>query len=192
MPSAKFIKSAVLPKDFPPDKGVEIAIAGRSNAGKSSLINVITNHRIAKVSSTPGKTRLLNFFEINKKYTLVDMPGYGWAARSGDEMAEWQGMIEGYLLGRESLCGLILVMDIRREWSSDERMIKRFVNAEGIPMAIVLTKADKLTKNEVAKAKAKMQRESALQDVFVVSSLKKVGHEELEEWVFENWVKPHL
>lgn len=189
---ARFIKSAVLAKDFPPDKGVEIAVTGRSNAGKSSLINLITNHRIAKVSSTPGKTRLLNFFEINKKYVLVDMPGYGWAARGGDEMENWQGMIENYLLGRQALKGLLLIMDIRREWDEHEALLKQFAETHGFDLAVVLTKSDKLTRNEINRAVARIRKDAELENVFVVSSLKKTGHEELEEWVYLNWVKPNL
>lgn len=192
MAFARFIKSAVHPKDFPPDRGVEIALAGRSNAGKSSLINLLTNHRIAKVSGTPGKTRLLNFFEINGKYTMVDMPGYGWAARSGDEMREWESMIENYLSARQALKGLLLVMDSRRSWAEEEEMLKAFAGRVGFPIAVVATKTDKLTRNEMAKAIAKLKKESGLADVFPISTLKKTGHMELEDWVFHNWVKPAL
>lgn len=192
MPSAKFLKSAVLPKDFPPDRGVEIAIAGRSNAGKSSLINLLTNHRIAKVSGTPGKTRLLNFFEINGKYTLVDMPGYGYAARAAGEMEEWQRMIETYLMTRDSLRGLVLVMDSRRDWTDDEDLLKKFTDRLGVPMVVVLTKADKLTRNQGASAKAKVVKASGAAAVFLTSTLAKTGHTEMEDWVFQNWVKPAL
>lgn len=192
MPSIRFIKSAVLPRDYPEEQGVEIAIAGRSNAGKSSLINLLSGSRIAKVSSTPGKTRLLNFFEMNKKYTLVDMPGYGFAARSNKEVNEWHEMVEAYLTTRASLHGLILVMDIRRKWTDDEELLKQFADRRGIPMAVVQTKADKLNKNEINKAVASLQRSAKLIDVFPVSTLKKTGHREFEEWVFESWVRPAL
>lgn len=188
---AKFIKSAVLPKDFPPDQGVEIAFAGRSNAGKSSLINLLNNHRIAKVSATPGKTRLMNFFSIDDKYVMVDMPGYGWAARSVDEMEAWQGMIEGYISGRRSLKGLLLLMDIRREWTADEELLKSFVDRLGCPLAVVLTKADKVSKSDVNLAKARVLKASGAAAVFAISTLKKQGHDELEEWYYEHWVKPH-
>ncbi|MBX3039969.1 MAG: ribosome biogenesis GTP-binding protein YihA/YsxC [Bdellovibrionaceae bacterium] len=193
MPSARFIKSAVHPHEYPPDRGLEIAIAGRSNAGKSSLINLMTGSRIAKVSGTPGKTRLLNFFEMNGgKYTLVDMPGYGFAARSGDEMHDWHQMVESYLASRQVLRGLLLVMDIRREWTKDEDMLKGFTDHRGLPMAVVLTKSDKLSRNEIQKAVAALKKKSSLNHVFVVSSLKKTGHVEFEEWLYENWVKPAL
>lgn len=188
--SVTFIKSAVLPKDFPPDRGVEIAIAGRSNAGKSSLINLWTGSKIAKVSGTPGKTRLLNFFDIDRKYVLVDMPGYGWAARSQDEITAWQEMIENYLTGRESLKGMLLLTDGRREWGKDESQLKRFMDAVQRPLVVVLTKTDKMKKNEIAKAMKDVQRASGAQKVFPVSSQTKDGFEELEEWVYVNWVKP--
>lgn len=189
---ARFIKSAVLPKDFPPDEGIEIAFAGRSNAGKSSLINLLTNHRIAKVSGTPGKTRLMNFFSIDEKYTMVDMPGYGWAARSIDEMEMWQGMIEGYIAGRRSLKGLLLLMDIRREWSKDEELLKSFVDRLGCPLAVVLTKADKVSKSDINLAKKRILQKSGAAAVFAISTIKKQGHEDLEEWYYLNWVKQNL
>ncbi|MBX2988776.1 MAG: ribosome biogenesis GTP-binding protein YihA/YsxC [Bdellovibrionaceae bacterium] len=193
MPSAKFIKSAVFPHEYPPDKGVEIAIAGRSNAGKSSLINLLTGSRIAKVSSTPGKTRLLNFFEMaGGKYTLVDMPGYGFATRSKGEVEDWQKMIEAYLTSRQSLKGLILVMDSRREWTEDEQMLKNFTDHRGLPFAVVYTKIDKLSKNELQKAVVKLKKTSLLETIFPVSALKRLGHIEFEEWLYQSWVKPFL
>lgn len=111
----QYIKSAVFPQDYPQTKLVEIAFAGRSNAGKSSLINQISDSKIAHVSQTPGKTRLLSFFNVREKYILVDMPGYGFSKRAGDEQRTWEGMVETYIREREQLKGLILVMDIRRE-----------------------------------------------------------------------------
>lgn len=192
MATGRFLKSAVLPRDFPADVGVEIAIAGRSNAGKSSLINVMTGSRLAKISGTPGKTRLLNFFEMNSKYVLVDMPGYGFAARSNDEVIDWQQMIETYLVERQSLRGLILVIDSRRAWSDEERTLKKFLNRQGLPMVIVLTKIDKLTKAQVQKAVEKMKKQAALDAVFPVSALKKTGQIEFEEWLYQEWVKPAL
>lgn len=185
----KFIKSAVLPKDFPKTGKKEIAIAGRSNAGKSSFLNSIANSKIAKVSNTPGKTRLLNFFSCGESYVLVDMPGYGFAARSGDEIREWHTMVENYLSLREELVGLVLVMDARREWTEDEELLKAFTDSRGIPLAIVLTKADKLTKNEMAKALRQIKKEAATEAVFLTSALKKTGHDEVEEYLFENWIK---
>lgn len=189
-PRITFVKSAVLPADYPPALLPEVAIAGRSNAGKSSFINgLLSSTKIAKVSSTPGKTRLLNFFEINAKYTLVDMPGYGFASRAGDEMENWQKMIENYLVSRNTLKGLLLVMDIRRDWSEDEEDLREFLEPRGIPMALILTKSDKLTKNELAKALAKIKKDSALSNLFVTSALSKSGQLEVEDFVYRTWVK---
>lgn len=189
-PRIRFIKSAVLPADYPPQKLPEVAIAGRSNAGKSSFINgLLISEKIAKVSSTPGKTRLLNFFEVNEKYTLVDMPGYGFAARAGDEMQNWQKMIENYLVSRSTLKGLLLVMDIRRDWSEDEESLKLFLEPRGIPMALILTKSDKLTKNELAKSLDKIKKDSLLSNIFLTSALHKKGQLEVEDFVYRAWIK---
>jgi GTP-binding protein len=190
MPVAKFIKSAVWEEDFPPEAQVEIALAGRSNAGKSSLINTLTNHRIAKVSSTPGKTRLLNFFEIDGgKYNIVDMPGYGYASRSKSEVTEWQQMIEEYMMYRKSLRGLLLVMDVRRDWTDEEEMLKAFAQSYDFGFAVVATKVDQLTKQQLSLALAKLKKAAQTNDVFPCSSLKKTGLKELEEWYFQNWVR---
>lgn len=185
----QFIKSAVLAKDYPVHKKAEVAIAGRSNAGKSSFINALSKGKVAKVSSTPGKTRLLNFFNMEDSYVLVDMPGYGFAARSGDEMAEWHRMIETYLMTRESLCGLILVMDIRRSWTKDEELLKKFSDQRGFPLAVVLTKADKMSRSQMLQTVTKMKKTSGLSAVFPVSATKKEGQDEVEDFVYDNWVK---
>jgi GTP-binding protein len=187
--SIQFIKSAVLPKDYPIHKMAEVAIAGRSNAGKSSFINALTRNKVAKVSSTPGKTTLLNFFNMEDSYVLVDMPGYGFAARSNDEISQWHQMIEAYLMGRENLVGLVIIMDIRRDWTADEELLKRFSDERGFPLAVVLTKADKLSRNQMMSAVMKVKKVSGLSAVFAVSSLKKTGQDEVERYMFENWVK---
>ncbi|WP_413558462.1 ribosome biogenesis GTP-binding protein YihA/YsxC [Bdellovibrio sp. HCB209] len=185
----RFIKSAVLEKDYPVHKKAEVAIAGRSNAGKSSFINGLATNKIAKVSSTPGKTRLLNFFDVADTFVLVDMPGYGFAARSGDEIRDWHKMIEVYLNSRESLAGLILIMDIRRSWSEDEELLRRFSEAQGFPLAVVLTKADKMSRSQMLQAIAKLKKQTGLSAVFGTSALKKTGQEEVEDYIYENWIK---
>jgi GTP-binding protein len=190
MPGAvKFLKSAVLPKDYPHTGLKEIAIAGRSNAGKSSFLNSLANSKVAKVSNTPGKTRLLNFFTRGDAYVIVDMPGYGFAARSGSEVREWHTMVENYLSIREELAGLVLVMDSRRDWSEDEELLKAYTETRGIPLAIILTKSDKLNKNEIQKALATIKKESGTSAVFMTSALKKTGQDEAEDYMYENWVK---
>lgn len=189
MPKVQFIKSAVLEKDFPKHDFLEVAIAGRSNAGKSSFINSLTSNKIAKVSSTPGKTRLLNFFQLDESYVLVDMPGYGFAARSGSEMKDWHRMIETYLMTRPQLAGLLLVMDIRRDWTEDEELLKEFSERRGFPLLVVLTKADKLSYSQSLQATAKIKKASGLSAVFPASALKKTGQDNIEEYIFENWIK---
>lgn len=185
----QFIKSAVLAKDYPITKKAEVAIAGRSNAGKSSFINALAKNKVAKVSSTPGKTRLLNFFNMEDSYVLVDMPGYGFAARSGNEVTEWHQMVETYLMTRENLCGLLLVMDIRRSWTADEELLKEFSERRGFPMAVVLTKSDKMSRSQILQAVAKVKKTSGLSAVYPVSTLKKTGQDDVEEYMYENWVK---
>lgn len=184
----QFIKSAVLAKDYPPATKPEIAFMGRSNAGKSSLINNISRQKIAKVSQTPGKTRLLNFFDFDK-YVLVDMPGYGYASRSGDEIAEWQTMIEGYLTERENLAGLVLVIDIRRKWTKEEHILVQFVQGYGRPVVVALTKTDKLKKLEIKKYIEQHKKSSKLNAIFAISNTDKHGYDEMEEYIYQEWIK---
>ncbi len=190
--AAKFLISAVEPKDYPKADRPEVAIAGRSNAGKSSLLNAMTGAKIAKVSQTPGKTRLLNFFDVGKAYRIVDMPGYGYASRSGDEMRDWSKMIEMYLGTRGNLFGVVLVMDIRREWEDHEEILKRFCLKINIPMIVVLTKADKCNKSELKQYTERLMDQSAVEKIFVTSSFKKEGVADLEKFIFEVWGKPGL
>lgn len=185
----RFLTSAVNMQGCPADSVPEVAIVGRSNAGKSSLINGISGSRIAQVSGTPGKTRLLNFYQA-PTYRLVDMPGYGFSARSGDEQASWQQMIEPYLATRGNLVGLLIVMDIRRDWSQDENDLLTWMKPRELPSAVVLTKADKLSRSEMLNRVRLIQKQSALPHVLPTSALKRTGFQELEEFVFESWVKP--
>lgn len=185
----KYLKSAVFPQDYPAADRPEVAIAGRSNAGKSSLLNTICGSSVAKVSQSPGKTRLLNFFDFGQHYRWVDMPGYGFASRSGDEMHEWHTMIETYLTTRETISGLLLVMDARRDWTEDEELLKRFCFRMERPMAIALTKIDKLKKPEITARVKEIKKQAGLSAIFPISNLKKQGVKELEEYIFLEWVK---
>lgn len=187
---AKYLKSALLAKDYPHGNRPEVALAGRSNSGKSSFLNAIAKGKVAHVSSTPGKTRLLNFFDFGAHYRVVDMPGYGFASRSLKEMEEWTASIETYIHTREALAGLILLMDIRREWTEDEQMLSDFLSAVDRPMLIVLTKADQVTRNEINKKIKQIEKAAQREPVFAVSALKKTGVEDVEEFVFKNWIKP--
>ncbi len=187
--SVRYLKSAVVPGDFPQTALPEIAVAGRSNAGKSSFINAWTGSKIALVSQTPGKTRLLNFFNVANKYLMVDTPGYGFASRSGDEVRTWHKMIENYFLYRKNLKGLVLVMDVRREWSKDEELLKEFCLNQDIVVYLVLTKVDKISRNEQQKFLKEKQRDSGLAYVRLCSALKKIGIEEIEEEIFDLCLK---
>lgn len=190
MSQMKYLKSCVLPEDYPDTKRPEVAVAGRSNAGKSSFLNALAKSKVAHVSQVPGKTRILSFFDFGAHYRFVDMPGYGFASRSGDEIREWTKMIETYLSVRENLKGLLLVMDIRREWQEDEELLKQFCDRTGIPVCVVLTKADKCKANEKKEFQKGIMKTSQLSNVFAVSSQTKEGIEEVEEFIFKQWILP--
>lgn len=186
----KFLTSAAALEGCPKEPSPEVAIIGRSNAGKSSLINGIANSKIAMVSSTPGKTRLLNFFET-ERYRLVDMPGYGFAARSGDEQRQWQKMIESYLAARTQLVGLVIVMDIRRDWSEDEDNLLKWMAPRQLPSVVALTKADKLSRSASLQRAREIQKKSGVGHVLITSALKKEGFVEFENFLYLEWIKPH-
>ena len=186
----KFVKSAVWPEDYPESGLCEVAFVGRSNAGKSSLINAILNCRVAKVSGEPGKTRLINFFEVRKKYHLVDLPGYGFAKVSRDEREKWRQMIETYTSLRSSLVGLVLVMDIRRDWAHEEAQLVAWVKRMGKKGLVVLNKADKVKTSDLVKSQKNVGK---LVDwpIVVCSSFKKTGVVALEEQIWQ-WVQENL
>lgn len=187
MTTVRFVKSAAKLDQFPPNSLPQVAIAGRSNSGKSSFINTLAHQKIAKVSGTPGKTRLLNIFDVEKKYWLVDMPGYGYAARSHKERIQWEKMIESYLVQTAELRGLILLMDIRRNWSEEESMIVDFCTAMDLKTVIGLTKADKLSRSQWKARTMKMEKNLEI-PCFALSSLKNWGIKELTAYVIKNWV----
>jgi GTP-binding protein len=155
----KFITSAAKPADFPPPRLPELAVVGRSNVGKSSLINSLVGDDIARTSRTPGRTRLLNWFEVSSKppFALVDLPGYGYAAVSADLREGWRPLIEAYLSDRATLAGVVLLVDVRRGPEDEELDFVPWLENRGTPIIVAVTKADKLPKAkrmvEVAKAK---------------------------------------
>lgn len=153
-----FIKSAVKPADYPPVDLPEIAFAGRSNVGKSSLINVLVERKgLVRTSSTPGRTQLINFFQVTGvpfSLNLVDLPGYGYAKVPLDVKRQWRPMMERYLSGRESLKGVVLILDIRRTPSDEDLQMLDWLRSYNRRPIIVLTKCDKVTKNERARQTA--------------------------------------
>jgi GTP-binding protein len=137
----------------------EVAFAGRSNVGKSSLLNALVRRKsFARVSRTPGRTREINFFRINNNFVLVDLPGYGYARISKAKKAEWHPMIESYLRRTTQLRGIVLLLDIRREPSEDDRAMLDFLAELGVPTIVALTKADKLNKSDARETVAKISR----------------------------------
>jgi GTP-binding protein len=158
--TTEFIKSATQPSHYPPPDLPEIAFAGRSNVGKSSLINVLVNRKsLVRTSSTPGRTQLINFFLVNSVFTLVDLPGYGFAKVPLAVKKQWGPMMETYLARRESLRGVVLILDVRRTPTPEDRQMLDWLRAYGIPPVLVVTKCDKVSKNERAKQAALIARE---------------------------------
>jgi GTP-binding protein len=190
--NAQFEISIAKPSGLPPASGAEIAFAGRSNAGKSSAINTLAGHvRLAFVSKTPGRTQLINFFRLNSGALLVDLPGYGYAAVPEKIRRQWQGLIETYLKKRESLVGLVLIMDSRHPLTPlDRQMIDWFVPS-GRPLHVLLTKSDKLSRGAASAVLQQVRREMAAfgpqVTVQLFSSLKKTGVEETER-VVAGWL----
>lgn len=164
----EFIKSAVKPEDYPPPDKPEVAIVGRSNVGKSSLINSLLNRKIAKVSATPGKTRLINFFKINDNFYFVDLPGYGYASVSKAERKKWQKMMDLYFQTRENLKLVILLVDSRHKPTNLDFIMKEYLEALEIPYIVVGTKLDKLNQSEKAKAKKIIKEVLELDDTIPV------------------------
>ncbi|MBL8477634.1 MULTISPECIES: ribosome biogenesis GTP-binding protein YihA/YsxC [unclassified Methyloversatilis] len=193
---AAFHLSVAKPSGLPAPAGPEIAFAGRSNAGKSSAINTLVGHtRLAFVSKTPGRTQLINYFTLVRGGFLVDLPGYGYAQVPIEVRKAWAGLIERYLKERESLAGLVLIMDARHPLTPlDWNMIEWF-SVSGKPMHVLLTKADKLTRSAQAATLADVRRQlSGMGEqvsVQLFSSLKKTGVEEAEAAV-SPWLAAHL
>jgi len=157
--SAKFICSAVTPEHYPPADLPEVAFAGRSNVGKSSLINKILNRKkLVRTSKTPGRTQLLNFFEINEIYRFVDLPGYGYAKVPAEVQKRWRPMVETYLTSRSNMRGMVLLLDIRREPSKEDLNLWHWLQTMSIAVVTVTTKADKLSRNKRNKQIASIAR----------------------------------
>jgi GTP-binding protein len=149
--SAEFLQSAVSPRGFPPPFLPEVAFAGKSNVGKSSLINALLRRRnLVKTSGTPGKTQAINFFLINAQFRLVDLPGYGFAKVPLEVRKGWEGMVSGYLRARPCLRGVVVILDARHDPGPLDRQLKDWLEAAGVPALYVANKADKLKRGQLA------------------------------------------
>ena len=186
---AEFTLSAPTVTMCPKDNKPEYAFIGRSNVGKSSLINMLTNNKkLAKTSATPGKTLLINHFIINNEWYLVDLPGYGYAKRSKKDVQKLDQMISGYILQREQLVNVFLLVDIRLEPQKIDLEFIEWLGTSSVPFAIVFTKADKLSASKVSQnveayKKVLLETWEELPPMFVTSSEKKEGRTEVLDYI---------
>ena len=189
---------AVKASQYPPEDLPEIAFAGRSNVGKSSLLNLITGRKaLARVSGSPGKTRTINFYRCNDRFRIVDLPGYGYAKISRSESEKWGAMMEAYLEGRENLIKVVQLVDIRHKPSEQDVQMYEYLKYFELDGIVVATKADKIGSNERAKALRMIEDTLGMSEddiVIPVSSLKRSGDDELLdtiEFLLEQWDEFH-
>ena len=179
-PHAEFSRAVHRLEDLPPDRGAEVAFAGRSNTGKSSALNVLVNRqRLAHVSKTPGRTQTINFFNLDGGRFLVDLPGYGYAAVSRQERAHWGELVSAYLTTRDCLRGLVLIADVRRSLTAPDRQLIEWFAPTAKPVHVLLTKADKLSPSQarlaLKNAGAELHRDYPGLSVQIFSSVTKDG-----------------
>lgn len=192
---AYFTKSAPSIRECPPETGFEVAFAGRSNAGKSSAINALTNQKLARTSKTPGRTQLINFFNVGEDQRLVDLPGYGYAKVSRDQKEKWQRDLSEYLQKRQCLKGLILLMDIRHPLQEFDTTMLDWAIRGNMPVHILLTKADKLSRmqaNNALFAVQKQMKQAKLDQLVSIqcfSALKYTGIDQLKAKL-QFWLAP--
>lgn len=182
---AELVAVAVKKNQYPEDNKKEIAFAGRSNVGKSSLLNLLVNRKnLARVSGSPGKTRTINFYEINDEFRIVDLPGYGYAKVAKSVTENWGDMIEGYLANRQNLLKVVQLVDIRHAPSAQDVQMYEWLKHYGFDGIVVATKSDKISRNEMTKCISEIRKALGLSPedkVFPVSSLKRTGYDKLME-----------
>lgn len=188
----RFLRGAPDTRHAPPDTGREVAFAGRSNAGKSSALNTLTGQRaLARISKAPGRTREINFFEVEPGQRLVDLPGYGYAKVARTVKEQWQHEITRYLETRRSLCGVILLMDVRHPLRDSDRLVLGWCHVAELPTHVLLTKADKLKRGPGQSALLSVRRELGTlhpqATVQLFSSHTRTGVEELTA-VLDHWL----
>ena len=187
--SSDFITSSNNYKNCPKPDKAEFAFIGRSNVGKSSLINMLAGRRkLAKTSATPGKTQLINHFLINNHWYLVDLPGYGWAKVSKKEKMKWEGMIRNYLLKRENLLSIFVLVDIRHDPQKIDLDLINWLGEENLPFTIVFTKVDKLSKNKAHATVAKFRKTLSstweeLPKMIISSATTGLGKEDILQYI---------
>ncbi|MGP1442054.1 MAG: ribosome biogenesis GTP-binding protein YihA/YsxC [Anaerovoracaceae bacterium] len=184
---AELTAVAVKNSQYPPEDRPEIAFAGRSNVGKSSLLNMLVNRKqLARVSGSPGKTQTVNFYDINDTFRIVDLPGYGYAKVSKSKSSEWGPMIENYLINRKNLRRVIQLVDVRHAPSAQDIQMYDFLKYYGLDGTVVATKSDKLSKNEVGRNLRMIKEKLDMTPggiIIPISSLKKTGGELLLEHI---------
>ena len=191
-PQARFLTSAAKPQDFPPEAGPELAVAGRSNVGKSSAINALAGRkRLAFFSKTPGRTQTINFYDLGDQGRLADLPGYGYATAPKSMRASWDALIGGYLTARPSLVAVVVLMDARHPLTPNDRHFLEWLRPVPALRLVLLSKSDKLTRAECAKTlastRAALDKAAMTSEVMLFSSKSAEGVEEaralLERWL---------
>jgi GTP-binding protein len=186
-PQVAFLKSAWQAQQFPADAGAEVAFAGRSNAGKSSALNAITGRKdLARTSKTPGRTQLINFFALDEKRRLADLPGYGYAKVPEHMKRHWQELLSRYVQTRASLKGIVIVMDARHPLTAFDVQMLEWTQAQGHAVHVLLTKADKLSRGQGAATLQRVRRELGERGtVQLFSAVSKLGVDEARKRVLE-------
>jgi len=192
MPSAKFFKSVFKPEDLPTGGLPEVALIGRSNVGKSSLINLLAQRKeMAKTSSTPGKTQSLNYYLFGDTFYLVDMPGYGFAKASKENRIKWSGLIEQYFARREDLRAIGVLIDGRHIGLENDKLILEWLSEQTVPWFIILTKTDKAKQQEISAHEKYLKQEfNRAEAVFKTSSKSGVGVQSLLRHIQEAALRP--